>query len=153
LIKDEEAGSKVQAGHCHEPLASSGWQLHDGARRVTAVNQGSPGLKLDEEEHESKSDRLADTDGILTVAFSSSVPAALNSASASAAPAPAATANPANAAAVPEPHPQIREAWASLRRAKDHLEHAAHDFGGPRVEAIRATGEIHQLELCLKFDK
>ncbi len=53
-----------------------------------------------------------------------------------------------------EPHPQIREAIASLRRAKDHLEHAAHDFGGHRVEAIRATDEaIRQLEECLKYDR
>ena len=68
---------------------------------------------------------------------------------------PAATPQPAaSPAAVPEPHPEIREAIASLRRAKEHLEHAAHDFGGHRVEAIRATDEaIRQLEVCLKFDK
>lgn len=53
-----------------------------------------------------------------------------------------------------ERHPEIREAIASLRRAKDHLEHAAHDFGGHRVEAIHATDEaIHQLEACLDYDK
>jgi hypothetical protein len=53
-----------------------------------------------------------------------------------------------------EAHPQIREAIASLRRAKEHMEHAAHDFGGHRVEAIRATDEaIRQLEECLRFDK
>jgi methionine aminopeptidase len=58
------------------------------------------------------------------------------------------TANPA------EPHPQIREAIAALRRAKEHMEHAAHDFGGHRVEAIRATDEaIRQLEECLRYDK
>jgi hypothetical protein len=57
----------------------------------------------------------------------------------------------ANAA---EPHPQIREAIASLRRAKEHMEHAAHDFGGHRIEAIRATDvAIHQLEECLRYDK
>ena len=68
---------------------------------------------------------------------------------------PAATPQPAAApAATPEPHPEIREAIASLRRAKDHLEHAAHDFGGHRVEAIKATDEaIRQLQDCLKFDK
>jgi hypothetical protein len=67
---------------------------------------------------------------------------------------PAATLQPAAAAALPESHPEIREAIASLRRAKDHLEHGAHDFGGHRVEAIKATDEaIHQLEMCLKFDK
>ena len=68
---------------------------------------------------------------------------------------PAAAPSPAAApAALPEPHPEIREAIASLRRAKDHLEHAAHDFGGHRVEAIKATDEaLRQLQDCLKFDK
>ena len=57
-------------------------------------------------------------------------------------------------AAAREPHPEIREAIASLRHAKEHLEHAAHDFGGHRVEAIRATDvAIHQLEECLRYDK
>ncbi len=68
---------------------------------------------------------------------------------------PAATSQPAAApAALPEPHPEIREAIESLRRAKDHLQHAAHDFGGHRVEAIKATDEaIRQLQDCLKYDK
>lgn len=53
-----------------------------------------------------------------------------------------------------ERHPQIRAAMRSLENAKDHLQHAAHDFGGHRVEAIRAIDEAHhQLELCLQFDK
>jgi hypothetical protein len=75
--------------------------------------------------------------------------------------APAAAAVPAAAtqpaavpAALPEPHPEIREAIESLRRAKEHLEHAAHDFGGHRVEAIKAIDEsLHQLQDCLKYDK
>ena len=63
-------------------------------------------------------------------------------------------ATPAVNASAAEPHPQIREAIASLRRAKEHMEHAAHDFGGHRVEALRATEEaIRQLETCLKYDK
>jgi len=34
------------------------------------------------------------------------------------------------------------------------MEHAAHDFGGHRAEAIEATNQaIKQLELCIKFDK
>jgi hypothetical protein len=68
---------------------------------------------------------------------------------------PAATPQPAAApAALPEPHPEIREAIGSLRRAKEHLEHAAHDFGGHRVEAIKAIDEsLRQLQDCLKFDK
>jgi hypothetical protein len=63
-------------------------------------------------------------------------------------------AKPDPGAAAKEAHPQIREAIASLRRAKEHMEHAAHDFGGHRVEAIRATDEaIRQLEECLRYDK
>jgi hypothetical protein len=70
-------------------------------------------------------------------------------------PAAVPTAKPAPAApAPPEKHPQIREALASLRNSKEHLEHAAQDFGGHRVEAIRAIDEaIHQLEICLAYDK
>lgn len=64
---------------------------------------------------------------------------------------------PAVAPAVPpaaEPHPEIRAAMASLRHAKEHLEHAAHDFGGHRVEAIGAIDRaIEQLEVCLRYDK
>lgn len=74
--------------------------------------------------------------------------------SAKAVPAAAASAAAALPTAAPERHPEIREAIESLRRAKEHMEHAAHDFGGHRVEAIRATdGAIHQLEECLRYDK
>ena len=68
---------------------------------------------------------------------------------------PAAASRPAPAEATPaEPHPEIREAIGSLRRAKEHMEHAAHDFGGHRVDAIHATDDaIHQLEVCLRYDK
>ena len=70
-----------------------------------------------------------------------------------AAPAPKPQPAPA-AAAVPEPHPEIREALGALRRARMHMQEAAHDFGGHRVEALKATDEaIRQLEICLKFDK
>jgi hypothetical protein len=66
---------------------------------------------------------------------------------------PSAKPSPA-APAPPEKHPQIREALASLRDSKQHLEHAAHDFGGHRVEAIKAIdGAIRQLEICLQYDK
>jgi hypothetical protein len=89
---------------------------------------------------------------LCVLAFSVSAPAALNGStgtSLTAASLPA-TANPAPA----EQHPQIRDAIAALRNARAHLEHAAHDFGGHRVEAIKATDEaIHQLEICLKYDK
>ncbi len=85
---------------------------------------------------------------IVAVAFSVSMPAT----SKAAMPTPAASAAPANP--IPPDHPEIRDAIASLRHAKEHMEHAAHDYGGHRVEALRATDEaIHQLEICLKFDK
>ena len=62
---------------------------------------------------------------------------------------------PASAAkAEPEPHPEIREALESLRRARKHLAEAAHDFGGHRVDALKATDEaIRQLEICLRYDR
>jgi hypothetical protein len=69
-------------------------------------------------------------------------------------PAAAARAESGQPSAAQEPHPEIREAIASLRRAKEHMEHAAHDFGGHRVEAIQATdAALHQLEECLRYDK
>jgi len=79
----------------------------------------------------------------------------LPAAAAAAAAAPAAAPQPAAVpAAQREGHPEIREAIASLRRAKDHLEHAAHDFGGHRVEAIKSIDEsLKQLQDCLKYDK
>jgi hypothetical protein len=53
-----------------------------------------------------------------------------------------------------EPHPEIQAAIRSLQRAKDHLQHAAHDFGGHRVEAIAAIdAALAQLHTCLDFDK
>jgi hypothetical protein len=82
---------------------------------------------------------------ILTVAFSTAVfatPPANR-------PQPSPAATPA-----PEPHPEIREAIAALRRAREHMGHAAHDFGGHRVEALKATDEaIRQLQICLQYDK
>jgi hypothetical protein len=90
---------------------------------------------------------------ILAFAFIATAPAAPHKANFPAT--AAASALPAAPAATPaEPHPQIREALGALRRAKEHMEHAAHDFGGHRVEAIEATNQaIKQLELCLKYDK
>jgi len=61
---------------------------------------------------------------------------------------------PAALPAVPENHPQIHDALAALRNAKSHLQSAKHDFGGHRADALRATDDaIHQLEICLKYDK
>ena len=89
---------------------------------------------------------------VVAFAYTASTPAA-SKANANAVPTAASQPSTATAAAA-EPHPEIREAIAALRRAKEHMEHAAHDFGGHRVEAIRATDvAIHQLEDCLKYDK
>ena len=53
-----------------------------------------------------------------------------------------------------ERHPEIHEAIQALRKAKHHLEHADHDFGGHRVEAIQAIDNaIGQLETALQYDK
>jgi hypothetical protein len=80
---------------------------------------------------------------------------ALPAAAANGAPKPTPTpaAKPAPPAP-PERHPKIREAIASLRASREDLEHAAHDFGGHRVDAMHAIDEaIKQLEICLKYDK
>jgi hypothetical protein len=90
---------------------------------------------------------------VVTFAYTASTPAAPNKAHANAVPTAAPQPNTTTSAAA-EPHPEIREAIAALRRAKEHMEHAAHDFGGHRVEAIRATDvAIRQLEDCLKYDR
>jgi hypothetical protein len=89
---------------------------------------------------------------IFVLVFSASAPAALNGTSGKVT-AAATLAAPPNAAPA-EQHPQIHDAIAALRNARAHLEHAAHDFGGHRVDAIKATDEaIRQLEICLKYDK
>jgi len=85
----------------------------------------------------------------LMLALALALPAAAPAAPATPKPHPAAAPAPA-----PEPHPEIRDAIASLQRARDHLQHAAHDFGGHRVEAIQAIDQaIAQLRVCLKYDR
>lgn len=60
----------------------------------------------------------------------------------------------AAAAAVQEPHPEINGAIRALVAAKEHLQRAAHDFGGHRVKALRAVdAALVQLRLALKYDK
>jgi hypothetical protein len=88
---------------------------------------------------------------VLVLAFSAVAPAAPNGSTGTAT--LTANAHPSvTAAPSPEPHPEIHDAIEALRRARAHLEHASHDFGGHRAEAIRATDEaIHQLEICLKY--
>ncbi|GEM_PF-1063326 len=65
-----------------------------------------------------------------------------------------APASPVIVASAVEPHPEIMAAIRSLERAKNHLEHAAHDFGGHRVEAIAAIdAALQQLRQALAFDR
>jgi hypothetical protein len=126
------------------------------AQTVDRGTQGCPSRKSDEEEWFMKTRILiafALAVLVVTFAYTASAPAAPNKANANAVPTAAPQPNTTTATAA-EPHPEIREAIASLRRAKEHMEHAAHDFGGHRVEAIRATDvAIHQLEDCLKYDR
>lgn len=57
-------------------------------------------------------------------------------------------------AAPPVAHHKIREAMSSLREARDELQHASHDFGGHRADAIGSIDQaLHQLEICLQYDK
>jgi len=66
---------------------------------------------------------------------------------------PAPKPQPAAAPAAVPDHPEIRDAIESLRHAREHLNHAAHDYQGHRVDAIRAIDEaIKQLDICLKYD-
>jgi hypothetical protein len=81
---------------------------------------------------------------VLALTFPTAVPAAL----ATPKPQPAAASSPA-----PEPHPEIRAAIDALDRAKVHLHEAKHDFGGHRVDALKAIDEAeHQLNICMKYD-
>lgn len=49
-------------------------------------------------------------------------------------------------------HPNIEAAISALHGAKQDLEHAAHDFGGHRVDAIRAIDEAErQLRICMGY--
>ncbi len=53
-----------------------------------------------------------------------------------------------------ERHPEIQRAIHSLERARDYMQHAAHDFGGHRVAALKACDEaIAQLREAIRFDK
>lgn len=49
-------------------------------------------------------------------------------------------------------HPRIAKAIEALRDAKAYMQAAPHDFGGHRVEAIRASDEaIRQLNFALAY--
>jgi len=50
-----------------------------------------------------------------------------------------------------ERHPHIRAAIHELREAGKEMKEAAHDFGGHREEALKATeGAIEQLKICME---
>jgi hypothetical protein len=51
-----------------------------------------------------------------------------------------------------ELHPRIAKAIVALKDARAYMEAAPHDFGGHRVEAIRASDEaIRQLNMALAY--
>lgn len=53
-----------------------------------------------------------------------------------------------------ERHPKIKAAIRALNAAKADLNHAAHDFGGHREDALAAIDKAQeQLNLCLQNDK
>ena len=53
-----------------------------------------------------------------------------------------------------EPHPEIRKAITALESAKNAMQHASHDFGGHRANALAACDRaIEQLRLALQYDK
>ena len=84
---------------------------------------------------------------VLALTFPAAVPAAP----------PAPHAQPgaaAAAAAAAEKHHHIHDAIDALRSARADLMAASHDFGGHREEAVRSIdASIHQLEICLQYDK
>jgi hypothetical protein len=82
---------------------------------------------------------------VLALAFPVAMPAAP----------PAPHAQPAPpAAAAAERHHHIHDAIEALRSARADLMEASHDFGGHREEAVRTIdASIHQLEICLQYDK
>lgn len=49
-------------------------------------------------------------------------------------------------------HPEIEDALRALHHAREHLERAAHDFGGHRVDALHAIDEAdRQLRICMQY--
>lgn len=52
-----------------------------------------------------------------------------------------------------ERHPEIRAAIEALENAKRHLQEAAHDFHGHRVDAIHSVDDaLRQLRICMEYD-
>lgn len=53
-----------------------------------------------------------------------------------------------------ERHPHIHHAIVELKKVREELKEAKHDFGGHREKALKDTDEaIVQLEKALKFDR
>jgi len=53
-----------------------------------------------------------------------------------------------------EKHSEIHDAIAALEKAKNYMQHAAHDFGGHREQALKdCDAAIKQLREALKYDK
>jgi len=88
---------------------------------------------------------------LATVLITLALSAAATGPKAPAQPAAAAAPVPAAAAATPEPHPEIQAALEAMHNAKDHLQHAAHDFHGHRVKSIEHLDQaIHEAEICMQ---
>lgn len=84
---------------------------------------------------------------VLTLAFSAAAAPKLSTQPAVAAPV-AALAVP-----LPPPHPEIHAALEAMHNAHEHLDHAAHDFNGHRLEAIKhLDAAIHEAEICEHMD-
>lgn len=82
---------------------------------------------------------------LLTLAFSAAAAPKLATQPASVAGVPVAPL----ATPLPDDHPEIHAALEAMRNAKGHLEHAAHDFDGHRVESIKhLDAAIHEAEIC-----
>jgi hypothetical protein len=143
-IKSERLRCGQSDGELREQLSAVDRVRSNG----TFLNFGGPSRDSDEEDLFMKTKILsifAAAVLMLALTFPASAPAAPPNGK----PAPV-TAQPA----VPERHPEIHDALVSLRHAREHVEHAAHDFGGHRVEALRAIDEaIRQLEICQQYDK
>jgi hypothetical protein len=52
------------------------------------------------------------------------------------------------------PHPEINGAIRALKRAREHLQAAAHDFNGHRADALAAVDNaVKQLQIIIAYDK
>jgi hypothetical protein len=64
------------------------------------------------------------------------------------------TANADPSAEKLERHPHLRRSLHELREARKELQTGDHDFGGHRVEAIKAVDvAIKQIEIALRYDR